>query len=80
MLDAEIGRSFSRVVTNVSDKMEERLMQIDNVKSEKLMNYSAYDMSSGSPMLQFQSKDHAFGGKNLKQMYDPYAGLKYSTP
>lgn len=24
--DAEIGRSFSRVVTNVSDKMEERLM------------------------------------------------------
>jgi len=31
-------------------------------------------------MLQIQSKDHGFSGKNLKQMYDPYAGLKYSTP
>lgn len=44
------------------------------------MNQSAYDMSSGSPMLQFQSKDPAFGGKHIKQMYDPYAGMKYSTP
>jgi len=36
--DVEIGRSFSRVVTNVSDKIEERLRQIENVKSEKAMN------------------------------------------
>ena len=36
--EVEIGRSFSRVVTNVSDKIEERLRQIENVKSEKAMN------------------------------------------
>ena len=78
--DVEIGRSFSRVVTNVSDKMEERLMHIENVKSEKAMNQSAYEASMGSPMMQIQSKEQAMGGKNLKQIYDPYAGLKYSTP